>query len=111
MTSFLAFFSISFIQLTHLRRSWFSAALSAACGAKLMELMFGDQGAWSTAKMYFTVPPNGVAKLTVEVDLGGLDHAQREYFPPVSISVPRNSPIVSLKLCSCLELLGAPPPS
>ena len=23
----------------------------------------GDQGAWSTAKMYFTVPPNGVAKL------------------------------------------------
>ena len=22
----------------------------------------GDQGAWSTAKMYFTVPPNGVAK-------------------------------------------------
>ena len=22
-----------------------------------------DQGAWSTAKMYFTVPPNGVAKL------------------------------------------------
>ena len=25
----------------------------------------GDQGAWSTAKMYFTVPPNGVAKLHV----------------------------------------------
>ena len=23
----------------------------------------GNQGAWSTAKMYFTVPPNGVAKL------------------------------------------------
>ena len=23
----------------------------------------GEQGAWSTAKMYFTVPPNGVAKL------------------------------------------------
>ena len=23
----------------------------------------GDEGAWSTAKMYFTVPPNGVAKL------------------------------------------------
>ena len=23
----------------------------------------GDQGAWSTAKMCFTVPPNGVAKL------------------------------------------------
>ena len=23
----------------------------------------GDQGAWSTAKMYFTVPPDGVAKL------------------------------------------------
>ena len=23
----------------------------------------GDQGAWSTAEMYFTVPPNGVAKL------------------------------------------------
>ena len=23
----------------------------------------GDQGAWSTAKMYFTAPPNGVAKL------------------------------------------------
>ena len=23
----------------------------------------GDQGAWSTAKMYFTVPPNGVARL------------------------------------------------
>ena len=23
----------------------------------------GDQGAWSTSKMYFTVPPNGVAKL------------------------------------------------
>ena len=23
----------------------------------------GDSGAWSTAKMYFTVPPNGVAKL------------------------------------------------
>ena len=23
----------------------------------------GDQGAWGTAKMYFTVPPNGVAKL------------------------------------------------
>ena len=23
----------------------------------------GDQGAWSTAKMYFTVPPNGAAKL------------------------------------------------
>ena len=23
----------------------------------------GDRGAWSTAKMYFTVPPNGVAKL------------------------------------------------
>ena len=23
----------------------------------------GDQGVWSTAKMYFTVPPNGVAKL------------------------------------------------
>ena len=23
----------------------------------------GDQGAWSTAKMYFTMPPNGVAKL------------------------------------------------
>ena len=23
----------------------------------------GDQGAWSTAKMYFTVPPHGVAKL------------------------------------------------
>ena len=23
----------------------------------------GDQAAWSTAKMYFTVPPNGVAKL------------------------------------------------
>ena len=23
----------------------------------------GDQGAWTTAKMYFTVPPNGVAKL------------------------------------------------
>ena len=23
----------------------------------------GDQGAWSTAKMYFAVPPNGVAKL------------------------------------------------
>ena len=22
----------------------------------------GDEGAWSTAKMYFTVPPNGVAK-------------------------------------------------
>ena len=25
--------------------------------------LLGDQGAWSTAKMYFTVPPNGVAKL------------------------------------------------
>ena len=24
----------------------------------------GDQGAWSTAKMYFTVPPNGVARWT-----------------------------------------------
>ena len=23
----------------------------------------GDQGAWSTAKMYFTLPPNGIAKL------------------------------------------------
>ena len=23
----------------------------------------GDQGVWSTAKMYFTVPPNGIAKL------------------------------------------------
>ena len=23
----------------------------------------GDQGAWSTAKMYFTIPPNGVSKL------------------------------------------------
>ena len=48
---------------------------------------------------------------TVEVDLGGLDHAQREYFPPVSISELRYSPIVPLKLCSRLELLGAPPPS
>ena len=26
-------------------------------------VVVGDQGAWSTAKMYFTVPPNGVAKL------------------------------------------------
>ena len=32
----------------------------------------GDQGAWSTAKMYFTVPPNGVAKL----HFGGAGPAQ-----------------------------------
>ena len=34
----------------------------------------GDQGAWSTAKMYFTVPPNGVAKLQTAgtVDVYGL---------------------------------------
>ena len=48
---------------------------------------------------------------TVEVEPETLDHAQREYFPPVPISELRYSPIVPLKLCSRLELLGAPPPS
>ena len=32
----------------------------------------GDQGAWSTAKMYFTVPPNGVAKLHFGAHFQGL---------------------------------------
>ena len=32
-------------------------------GGHLYGSFAGDEGAWSTAKMYFTVPPNGVAKL------------------------------------------------
>ena len=36
----------------------------------------GDQGAWSTAKMYFTVPPNGVAKLHFGAHFPGAGPAQ-----------------------------------
>ena len=32
----------------------------------------GDGGAWSTAKMYFTAPPNGVAKLHFGAQAPGL---------------------------------------
>ena len=40
---------------------------TAAMNGVVYDPLYGsfvrDQGAWSTAKMYFTVPPNGVAKL------------------------------------------------
>ena len=36
----------------------------------------GDQGAWSTAKMYFTVPPNGVAEAALRGALPGAGPAQ-----------------------------------
>ena len=39
----------------------------------------GDQGAWSTAKMYFTVPPNGVAKLHFGAHFPGRNPGGRQH--------------------------------
>ena len=40
----------------------------------------GDQGAWSTAKMYFTVPPNGVAKLHFGAHFQAFDSVEAKQY-------------------------------
>ena len=49
----------------------------------------GDQGAWSTAKMYFTVPPNGAAKLHFGAPFSG--HIDQEQSYKLSSSPTKSS--------------------